>query len=392
MPAIKDTKDTKKEESQKPASTPALPSINQLQGLHKPAWLQKILERKHLSEERSSQYESAEYKSAEYKSAEYKSAKWESASLLISPERGDAFLQNLRLDKANIAKGYFCSISFFENENGDKLAGKISLGNSSKDEIARELEAYKIIYQAKGVGPHPNLVNVYGIANVPGKNGELYRALVMDAIPGPTGQKAFDALRKYWNINKISNEEYWSAIQFIGRRLLDVVEHIAKAGVVHNDIKPENFLVNRETGEPVLVDLGLWSRKGKRATGSTVIYASPESLQRRCVGEKSDVFSTGASLLYGIEGKTARKPNQGLLYLKGPFKDGAGDIKRQPGIYSVRTAYTDFLHKTLRNNIFSHAFFRLNAKQAKKHDFLNDSMLDDGAAKEVIKKILSWTA
>ena len=385
MPVVGNTQDANKEADQNAASAPAFPSTSQLQGLHKPAWLQKVFEREHSPEEPSSH--------SQYWSAKDEWAEWEPNSILFSPERGAAVLRNLRLDKADIAKGMFCSISLFENENGEKLAGKISMGTSYyKNEIAEELEAYKTIYQAKGIGPHPNLVNVYGIAIVPGKNGDLYRALIMDAIPGPTGQKTFDALRQCWDSNKISNAEYWSAIQFIGRRLLDVVEHIAKAGVVHNDIKPENFLVNRETGEPVLIDLGMWCKKGKRANGRTPLYASPESLQRRSVGEKSDVFSTGASLLHGIEGKTARRPNQGLLYLKTPLKDGARNIKRQPGVYSVKTAYTDFMHQVLRYDIFFHTFFRLNARQAKEHAFLNDSMLDDDTAKEVIKKVLSWTA
>ena len=302
-------------------------------------------------------------------------------------------LQQLKLKKANIANGNFGSVSIFENDSGGKLIGKISKNNmldergGIKDDLAEELKAYQTIYNT--VGPHPNLVNVYGIAQVP-NNGAMKRTLLMDMIPGAdkersgsTGQKTFDALRKCWDTGKISSEEYWGAMQFFGRRLLDVTEHIAKAGVVHNDIKPDNFLVNEKTGEPVLVDFGVWSATGKQAPTFPLKFASPEARQWQGVDERSDVFMVGATLLDGVE-EHKTVPNKGI-FKKNAIRNSEGNVVRQPGTYAANTAYTNFMNRVLAKN----KHIRPNANEAKKFDFLNDRMLDDDAAKAVITKVLS---
>lgn len=274
-------------------------------------------------------------------------------------------------------------------------------------DLAEEFKAYQAIYD--NVGPHPNLMNVYGIAQVP-KNGEKKRTLLMDIVPGETGKVTFEALQKAWNSGKISSEEYWGAIQFIGRRLLDVTEHLGKAGVVHNDIKPENFLINAETGEPVLFDFGVWSKKGEKAGGGTGGYMSIEAANQlkdddlvsklekayllkgdgedvqypEGVDERSDVFTVGATLLGGIEVTKGFMPNKGLFERKAD-KDRNGNVVREKASYAAKTAYTEFIDSTMKRKRDD----RVNSQEAKESKFLTESMLDDDAAKKVIKKILA---
>jgi len=296
-------------------------------------------------------------------------------------------LQQLKLTRADIGNGSFGSVSIFENENGNQLIGKtlvqIGKGTATID-LADELKAYRTIYDS--VGPHPNLVHLYGIAQVPHEQ-EAKRTLLMDFIPGPTGMKAFDALRKCWDTGKISSEQYWGAIQFIARRLLDVTEHLGKAGVVHNDIKPENFLVNQETGEPVLIDLGFSSEKDAVFVGHTPVYVAPEVGHFEGVDERSDVFTVGASLLAGIEKKRRGNefpPNEGL-YQNKDSTNREEKLVRKPGSYSAKTAYTEFMNSVMEQ----HKDRRADSEKAKNLDFLHHSMLDDDAAKEVIKKAIS---
>lgn len=371
--AVKDAENAKEESH---GATSASPSKNKMPGNRSPAWLNKSVGKADSPKKEPDFH-----------------FQWEEGSLLVSPEHGDALLRNLRLDKENFAKGKMGEISIFENESGDRIAGKFPLpqGMNKVDEITRELEVYKTIYQKKEVGRHPNLLNVYGIANKFDKNGNLKRALLMEAIPGPTGWDAFRALRKCWDAGKISSNEYWGAIQFIGRRLLDVTKHISKAGVVHGDIKPENFLVNKETGEPVLIDFGSAGWGEEHVRGITVPYAPPEYRNGDVenIGERSDVFSIGASLFHGIEPEATQTPMYGLIDQRKYAEDDEGNpIERKPGTpgtYSVTTAYTNFMDQILEKDVSS----RVDSDAAKKLEFLNDSILDDDAAKAVITNAIN---
>ena len=85
-PAVKDTENAKKEEGQ--GGTSASPSRHKMPGTCAPAWLNKPV-RKASSPKKEPDFH----------------FQWEEGSLLVSPERGKARLQNLRLDKQNFAKG-----------------------------------------------------------------------------------------------------------------------------------------------------------------------------------------------------------------------------------------------------------------------------------------------
>ncbi|WP_114787056.1 protein kinase domain-containing protein [Vibrio tetraodonis] len=257
-------------------------------------------------------------------------------------------------------------ISIMQTQDGQRLVAKIER-SVAEGHLLQELEAYQHIYDA--VGKHPNLGNVYGMAIVPyGSRKE--EALLMDEVDGRRGSETFMILANNFKKGKISSEEYWGTIKFIALRLLDVTAHLSKAGISHNDIKPDNIVFDNKTGEPIVIDLGLHSRFGEEVKGFTDSFKAPEL--RACstsASEKSDVFLVASTLLNGIEEfelSSERKPNQA-------------------GFAGIKTAYTRFFNTTL--NLDPH--LRADATSAKQHEFLTDGIIDENAAKQVLTDSLA---
>ena len=217
-------------------------------------------------------------------------------------------------------------------EAGDRprFAGKTTrAGGREGHNLFREAAAY-----AK-VGAHQNLPKVHGFGVVP--HGQDKRpALIMDFVQGPNGEQAMVTLQAQMTRGEITPVEYWGAIQFVTRRLLDVVKHLGSKGLAHNDIKPENFVIG-ENGEPVMIDLGLHTEAGEHEAGGghairgmTDKFAPAQLAKKVRSGEETDLFLVAASMLAGVTGwthssKGAWTPNQGLASAPEVTGAAAGD-------------------------------------------------------------------
>lgn len=93
----------------------------------------------------------------------------------------------------------------------------------------------------------------------------------------------------------------------IGRSLATAAGVIHQTGLVHNDIKPANVIIE-VTGEAVLFDYGLSRahpvpRKEDGRIIGTPFYMSPEQLSNEELGPQTDVFSLGVTLWETLTGK-----------------------------------------------------------------------------------------
>lgn len=106
---------------------------------------------------------------------------------------------------------------------------------------------------------------------------------------------------------------------FISENALSFIRQIAAAlftihheGFLHLDLKPENLLV-QDNGHIVLIDLDLAIPKSARPTKlkqvpGTPSYMAPETLTKRLVEERTDIYSFGVTC---YEIVTFRKPYEG---------------------------------------------------------------------------------
>jgi serine/threonine protein kinase len=291
--------------------------------------------------------------------------RWERASGPLLTRRHDP-LNRVRLKKANIGNGGFGSVSIYSTDKGRDIAIKVPHRENATrrdqdgkliDMLNAEAEVYEKLFKQ---GSHPNIVNTYGIARID-IDGRQRRVLVMDAVEGPDGAAAFAELRRALDNNEISASQYQAVMSHISEKMLSAIDFLSQAGVVHNDIKPENFILDKRTGEPILVDFGLWSKTGAKDVGGTLDYAAAEAIAGTGVDQRTDVFALGASIVEGIDGGSNKfwnqkkqrfdfyKPKDGIVEGTVYRADENGRLRTQQLNLIKNSAYADFARKLMRD-------------------------------------------
>jgi serine/threonine protein kinase len=141
---------------------------------------------------------------------------------------------------------------------------------------------------------HPNIVPIFYI----GQEGSVV-FFSMSYIDGETFENWIDAKRWF-------NEE--QAKWFLSHAVA-ALHSAHKANIIHLDIKPANFLVDR-ANNIMLTDFGLAqkivkdaSEVGEREAFGTPAYVSPEQISRAATDQRTDIYSLGATLFHLMTGE-----------------------------------------------------------------------------------------
>lgn len=136
---------------------------------------------------------------------------------------------------------------------------------------------------------HPNLAQVYDL-----DFHDDLPFLAMEYVRGPS-------LWKHAEEAPLSPRRAAEIVAEVARAL-DVVH---KHGIVHQDVKPHNILID-ETNRPRLIDFGMarlrhaWDDGSPRTSGGTPAFMAPEQArsEEAAVGPRSDIFALGGVLYY----------------------------------------------------------------------------------------------
>ena len=176
-------------------------------------------------------------------------------------------------------------------ELGRDLALKIDRRPAAAGEAAREM----IAAEAKVLSRlnYPGLIRVHDFDFHEGRP-----FLVMDFVQGVN-------LARYARDSRLSPRRSVSLVAEAAR----AVAAVNRAGILHQDIKPENILVD-EQGHARVIDFGMahwrnaWSDHLEGSIGGTVEYMPPEQAREDLdrIGPRSDVFALGGVLYFLLTG------------------------------------------------------------------------------------------
>ena len=133
---------------------------------------------------------------------------------------------------------------------------------------------------------HPHIVNTleHGLTT----EGEQY--LIMEFLDGPGMNSLIVARSEPLTGRRVS----------LIRQAAQALEAVHRAGYIHRDICPRNFVLNKEETSLKLIDFGLtvpatppFMQPGNR-TG-TANYMAPEVVRRRATDQRLDIFSFGVT-------------------------------------------------------------------------------------------------
>jgi serine/threonine-protein kinase len=91
------------------------------------------------------------------------------------------------------------------------------------------------------------------------------------------------------------------------------LEHMARRGVAHGDVKPGNIMLSR-SGQVKVIDFGTAWFKGqpKDRVQGTPQYMAPEQAQERVVDTKTDIYNFGATMYRMFTGEYANPEVPGI--------------------------------------------------------------------------------
>ncbi|MCK6521979.1 protein kinase [Myxococcota bacterium] len=102
----------------------------------------------------------------------------------------------------------------------------------------------------------------------------------------------------------------WERLRPLALALLDTVRGVHALGLRHNDLKPDNVLVDLSTGRVTVLDFNLAAERPDDPGGGTLLTMAPEVIRGEPSTAASDLYSVGIVVAYGLFGDWP--PNEAL--------------------------------------------------------------------------------
>lgn len=184
---------------------------------------------------------------------------------------------------ATLGTGAHSTILHVRREaDGKNFALKIVPIDSEDDK--KYLEQAKHEYRVGQMLNHPNLVKIHAFETETDWRFRIKKAkLLIEFVEGETLDKA-----KLLKLSKLVR---------VFEKVASGLVHMHKQGVIHADLKPGNIMTGPR-GVVKIIDYGLaWIKsEPKDRVQGTPEYMAPETVQRKMINERTDIYNFGATL------------------------------------------------------------------------------------------------
>jgi eukaryotic-like serine/threonine-protein kinase len=208
------------------------------------------------------------------------------------PEVGDIVGGHYRLVRV-LGQGMFGKV--YVAERVDVPAHQVALKLVPREVYSgRNVERELVMLAAAS---HPHIVQL--------KDHGMTAGYVWLTMPVYEGETLANRLER----GPLGLEEAYDVFLPIARAL----DALHKAGLRHQDIKPENIFLARFAGHlhPILLDLGVAAEREAPFVAGTILYASPEQLSALSsraeslpLSDKMDTYCLASTLLFALVGST----------------------------------------------------------------------------------------
>jgi len=194
------------------------------------------------------------------------------------------------------------------------------IGPRSRDAFAWGLERFRREARALVNFSHPNIVAVYRFFEA---NGTAYLVMAFEE-----GMSLGAILKRH---GPITEDEVREVLE----PLLDGVALVHKSGFLHRDIKPDNVIIRRSDGSPVLIDFGAarQAATGLDEISQPIVSAGYSPFEQYAnstrQGPFSDIYALGATAYACI---TAHRPTDAT--------DRLGGARMMPAVEAGKDRYS----------------------------------------------------
>jgi serine/threonine-protein kinase len=121
----------------------------------------------------------------------------------------------------------------------------------------------------------------------------------------------------------------------IMRQVLDALGYAHEEGVIHQDIKPANTLMEERLNRPLIADFGIArtieaGSSEKQVLVGSPLYMAPERVKEHSADARADIFSAGVMLFKMLVGKLPVSEHNVMALLLKKVKDPDGVFTQRP--------------------------------------------------------------